>query len=134
MTKALFAAKSVLWAGLALEGAWLFIAFNLGPSPYPYQLWLLLLFWLLVLGSVIAFSKAPAVAFIAGLIKALGSALVTSPPGGVAHPWLWFVYYHSLDLVIVVAALAVWTLQRKREQVLRAQTGPATNSGREVRP
>lgn len=116
MSRAIVTARFALWAGLALEGAWFFIAFGLAPSPYPYQLWLLLAFWLLVFGS--AFSKVPAFTFVAACINFLGCALTKSLPGGISHPWLWFIYDHSVDFAITLAALVVWILQRRRDSAL----------------
>lgn len=103
----------VLWICLAIEGLWFFAAFNLAPAPYPHQLWLLLAFWLLVVACVVVFKRMPAIAFFAASVNLIGCALVKSRPGGVAHPWLWFAYYHSADVLIVIAAFAIWWLGRR---------------------
>jgi len=140
MKFALGAAQSVIWIGLTLGGAWLFAAFELAPAPYPYQLWLMLTFWLVLLGSVTAIGKVPTIAFIAACIKAAGDALLQSPPGGVPHPWQWFLYYHSVDLALVIAVSIVWVLTRRRNLVFQAggptsaDANPTTNSGNQVRP
>lgn len=105
--------RTALWVCVVGEGLWFFIAFKMAPAPYPYQLWLLLLLWGLIVVSVLAFEQKPEIAFLAACINLVGCALLKSRPGGVAHPWIWFVYYHSVDVLIVVAALAIWQQQRK---------------------
>lgn len=104
----------ILWACLAIEGLWFFLAFKLAPAPYPLQLWLMLLLWLLVAGSSVAFRDLPALVVIAAIANLIGTALLKSRPGGIAHPWLWFLYYRSIDLLIVIAAFAIWTIRKKR--------------------
>lgn len=112
--------RIALWVCLVAEGLWFFIAFKLAPAPYPYQLWVMLLLWFLILVGVLAFKQKPAIAFLASCINLVGCALLKSRPGGVAHPWLWFVYYHSVDALIVVTTFAMW--QQQRIRVSRQQT------------
>jgi hypothetical protein len=99
--------RIVLWACLAAEGLWFFVAFKLGPVPYPYQLWLMLLLWFLIVIGSLAFMQKPAIAFLAACANLVGCVLLTSRPGGVEHPWLLFAYYHVIDVIIVVATFAI---------------------------
>jgi hypothetical protein len=100
-----------------IEGFWFFVAFKMGPAPYPHQLWLLLALWLLVIGCLFGFRHAPAIAVVAACINLVGSALVESRPGG-AHSWLWFVYYRSMDALILIATFAIWWVRRKQQRPL----------------
>lgn len=102
-----------LWLGVVVEGLWFFVAFKLAPAPYPYQLPLLLLLWALVVLCIVAFKQRPLLAFIAACINLVGCALLKSRPGGVAHPWLWFAYYHLIDVLIVIATFAIWQQWQK---------------------
>jgi hypothetical protein len=111
--------RIALWMCLIAEGVWFFIAFNLAPAPYPYQLWLMLLLWFLIVVCMLTLDQKPVIAFLAACINLVGCALLKSRPGGVAHPWLWFAYYHSVDVLIVIAAFAIWQqrIRFSRQQV-----------------
>jgi hypothetical protein len=104
-----------LWLGVIGEGLWFFVAFTLASAPYPYQLPLLLLLWIILVLCMLAFKQQPLLVFIAACINLVGCALIKSRPGGVAHPWLWFVYYHLIDVVIVIATFAIWQQKQRRQ-------------------
>jgi hypothetical protein len=112
-TSITFVWQALLWACLCLEGLWLVFAFGMTPSPYAYQLWLILALRLLVVISVISFREMPQVPLGAAVINLVGSMLITNRPGGDARSWLWFIYYQSIELLIVISTFAIWHIRRR---------------------
>lgn len=110
---------ALMSAAIFAEGAWFFVAFNLSRMSVPGKFVVLFALWVfLALSAIFAF-RHPLVCLIAACSNFLGCGLIKTVPPTISHPLAYFLYLHSVDILIIVCAF--FFVRSKQKSLLHSQ-------------
>lgn len=114
--------RILVWVCLIGEGLWCFAALSIAGPSAPTALYTLCALWVLLLVGGIIVRTKPVIGLIFAMCNLIGCVSIESVPGGVDHRWLYALYSHTVDLVLVLLFAGLFLLQhRKRKHSMTQQ-------------